>query len=279
MTETVEGSILYRLHRSLGRGVADFGGFWLFTWETLVAFIFGGRTWNRWWRIGPQFYRVGSTSVPVLILTGAFIGAVLSLESYFGFAAIGQQNRLGGVINLSIVKQIGPVLAAVMLAGRVGCSLTAELGSMRVTEQLDAMRVMAADPVRVLVVPRVLACVVMIPILVVVSNAFGILGGWFVSTRVYDANPAQYWEFTQSFLSWFDVANGLIKSVFFGLAIGLIACYKGFTCRPGATGVGAATTASFVTSFIAIIILNLVLAKVLNDIDAIRLGGEMRKIL
>ncbi len=262
-----------QLGRFISAFLTDFGAFCRFVCVALAGFFFGVRTWARWWRVAPQLYRIGSTSIPVLILTGAFIGAVLALESFNGFASIGQQNRIGGVISISIVKQIGPVLAAVMLAGRVGCSLAAELGSMRVTEQLDAMSVMAADPVRVLVVPRVLACVAMIPALTIVSNAFGIFGGWVVSTQLYNANPIQYWEFTESMLTWFDVFNGLVKSVFFGLAIGLIACYKGFHCKPGAAGVGAATTAAFVTSFVAIIILNLVLAKVLNDIDLIRTSG------
>jgi len=215
----------------------------------------------------PLLYRVGSTSTPVLALTGLFIGAVLALESWSAFASIGQENRLGGVINLSVVKQIGPVLAGVMLAGRIGCSLTAELGSMKVTEQLDAMTVMAADPVKVLVTPRVVACVVMIPILVVVSNGFGMVGGWFVATQVYPANPSQYWKFSADWVTWFDVINGLIKSVFFGLAIGLISCWKGFSSKAGASGVGDATTDGFVTSFIAIIVLNFALAKLLNDID------------
>jgi len=249
--------------------VQGFGAFTRFAGATLGAIVGAVRIWGRWWRIMPQLYRIGSTSVPVLALTGLFIGAVLAIESWAGFASIGQENRLGGVINISIVKQIGPVLAAVMLAGRVGCSLTAEIGSMKVTEQLDAMRVMAADPIRVLVAPRVVACVVMIPILTVVSNAFGILGAWFVTTRIYSGNDAQYWDFTEFFIDWFDVANGLVKSLFFGLAIGLIACYKGFSSRPGASGVGGATTDAFVTSFLAIITINLVLAKALNDLDTL----------
>lgn len=257
--------VLTRLNR--------FGAFWEFACSTAAAFALGARSWGRWWRLAPQFYRVGTTSIPVLAITGAFIGAVIAIESYSGFAQIGQQTRLGGVINLSVVKQIGPVLAAVMLAGRVGCSLAAELGSMRVTEQLDAMQVMAADPVRVLVVPRVLACVLMIPVLTVVSNLCGIFGGWFVTVKIFDVNSIAYWQFTEQFVSWFDVFNGIAKSFFFGLAIGVIACYKGFNCRPGAQGVGEATTEAFVTSFIAIITINLVLAKFLKDIDAWRLAG------
>lgn len=246
--------------------LALFGSFSRFTAATLVGICVAPRTWGRWSRLGTQLFVVGTRSAPVLGLTGAFIGAILALEMYDQFAAFGQEFRLGAVVNISIVKQIGPVLAAVMLAGRVGCSLTAELGSMRVTDQLDAMRVMAADPVRVLVAPRFVSCVLMIPVLTVVSNLCGVFGGWFITVGLYGVSGDRYWDFTQWFVDWFDVANGLIKSIFFGAAIALISCYKGFTCRPGAQGVGRATTEAFVTSFVAIVIINLVLAKFLNDL-------------
>ena len=249
------------------------GSFSLFAASALRAVLFGAASWGRWSRIGVQLYAIGARSAPVLALTGAFIGAILAVEGITQFRAFGQEHRLGGVVNISIVRQIGPVLAAVMLAGRVGCSLTAELGSMRVTEQLDAMRVMAADPMRVLVAPRFVACVVMIPILTIVSNICGVFGGWVLITKVFGVNPEAYWDFNRYFINWFDIANGLIKSVFFGGAIALIACYKGFTCRPGASGVGRATTEGFVTSFVAIVVINLVLARFLNAVDAIRVSG------
>lgn len=253
--------------------VLGFGRFARFVSAAARATIGGTSSWAKWSRLRPQLYFIGTTSLPVIGMTGLFIGAILAIEGYAQFAAIGQQNRLGGVINISVVKQIGPVLAAVMLAGRVGCSLAAELGSMRVTEQLDAMRAMAADPIRTLVVPRVVACVVMIPALTVASNLCGVMGGWVITTQFYDANPVQYWRFTEAFIGWFDVVNGLTKSVFFGVAIGLISCYKGFYCRPGAEGVGRATTDAFVSSFVAIIVINLALAKALNDIDIIFFGA------
>jgi len=252
--------------------IASFGRFSSFA----VSVLLGARalrTWARHDRFGRQLFFVGTTSVPVLAVTGSFIGMILAIEGYLQFASIGQEGRLGGVINVSLIKQIGPVLAAVMLAGRVGCALTAEIGSMRVTEQLDAMRAMAADPVRVLVCPRVIACIVMIPPLTVISNLCGILGGWLVTTRYYHADPEQYWHYTEQLVGWFDIVNGLTKSVFFGAAIGLISCYKGFNCKPGAEGVGRATTDSFVTSFLAIIFINLLLAKILNDIKLWMQGG------
>lgn len=236
------------------------------------------RTWGRRDRLMPQLFFIGTTSIPVLGLTGAFIGMTLAFEGYPQFRTIGQEGRLGGVINISVVKQIGPVLAGVMLAGRVGCSLAAELGSMRVTEQLDAMRAMAADPVRVLVIPRVVACVVMIPILTVVSNLCGVLGGLLITVYFYGADREQYFRYSEAFVNWYEISQGLIKSLFFGAAIGVIACYKGFTCRPGAEGVGRATTQAFVSSFLAIILMGLVLAKVLNDLGVIIYGGEITSV-
>lgn len=239
----------------------------------VVVGLFHPRVWGRRDRIMPQLSFVGTTSVPVLALTGAFIGMTLAFEGYQQFASIGQEGRLGGVISLSVVKQLGPVLAAVMLAGRVGCSLTAELGSMRVTEQLDAMRAMASDPVRVLAVPRVVACVVMIPPLTIVSNLCGVLGGMMVMLYFYGADREQIFRYTELLVNWPEVTQGLIKSLFFGAAIGVISCYKGFNCRPGAEGVGRATTESFVASFLAIILIGLVMAKVLNDLTILLVYG------
>lgn len=254
------------------RTLAGSGRFALFFLNAIRALIFGVRAWAWWPRLSTQFYFIGAKSIPVLALTGGVTGAILAIEGWDQFAALNQQNRLGGVVNISIVKQIGPLLAAVMLAGRVGCSLAAELGSMRTTEQIDAMRAMGADPMRVLVAPRLVACVLMIPVLTVVSNMCGITGSWLIVTRVYGVDDLAYWTFTADFVDWFDVSMGLMKSFFFGAAIALVGCYKGLNSRPGAEGVGRATTSAFVASFIAIVLLNLVLAKLLNDIDAWRLG-------
>ncbi len=262
--------MIARLGGSIRETVGRFGVFVRFAFGVAAAALLGVTSWGRWSRLAPQLYLIGTRSVPVLALTGATIGAILAIEGYDQFAEFGQEHRLGAVVNISVVKQIGPVLAAVMLAGRVGCALTAELGSMRVTEQIDAMRVMAADPMRVLVAPRVVACILMIPALTVVSNICGVGGGWLVITRIYEVSDQAYWDATASFIDWFDVFNGLVKSLFFGAAIGVISCFKGFHCRSGAQGVGRATTEAFVMSFIAIVLINLVLAKLLNDIDALR---------
>ncbi len=225
--------------------------------------------WCKWRLLGPQLYSVGVASIPVVAITGAFIGMVLALEGYLEFESLGQEGRLGGIINISVTKQIGPVLAAVMVAGRVGGALAAELGTMRVTEQLDALRVMAADPIPHLVVPRVVACIVMTPILTIYSDLLGVLGGYFVTVQIYGVSSWDYWNFTQSFVGWWEPFSGLVKSVFFGASIGLIACYNGFHSRPGAAGVGRAATDAFVQSFLAIIVINLLLAKLLNALHMI----------
>lgn len=265
-------AMLIQLVASLGRQmlriVVDLGRFTQFAIVAVRWLVAGIPTWCRHRRLAPQFFAVGVQSIPVVAITGAFIGMILALEGFEQFEAIGVENRLGGVINVSVVKQIGPVLAAVMVAGRVGGALAAELGTMRVTEQLDAFRAMAADPVAYLVVPRVVACVIMTPLLTIYSDMLGVWGGWIITTQFYGVPSEDYWNFTAYFVTWWEPATGLIKSVFFGLSIGLIACYKGFNCRAGAAGVGRAATEAFVMSFIAIIALNLVLAKLLNDIGS-----------
>jgi len=259
-------SAISRLGLAALLSVADFGRFTRFVGAMAAWLLLHPRRWLKWRLLGPQLYAVGVATIPVVALTGAFIGMVLALESFQQFQAIGQEGRLGGIINISVTKQIGPVLAAVMVAGRVGCALAAELGTMRVTEQLDAMRAMAADPILHLVVPRFVACVVMTPILTIYSDILGVWGGWLITVQLYGVSPYEFWDFTAYFINWWEPTSGLIKSVFFGGCIGLIACYKGFHCRAGASGVGRAATEAFVVSFLAIIVINLILAQVLNTI-------------
>ncbi len=259
--------------------LGGFGRFALFALDTLRFAAADPSSWLRWRQIGPQLYSVGAASVAVVAITGAFIGMILALEGFDQFAALGQEQQMGGVINSAVTKQIGPVLAAVMLAGRVGGSLAAELGSMRVTEQLDAMRAMAADPVRTLVVPRVVACVLMTPVLTIYSDIVGSLGAWLVVTGYHGVTNADYWHYTAQFVSVWDPLAGVVKSVFFGLAIGLVSCYKGFHCAGGASGVGRASTESFVASFLAIIFINLILAQFLGELQRILDPASMKTLV
>lgn len=262
------------LGSKVSQAVEGAGRFTRFSFSASGWLFRGVNVWGRLRLLIPQFYQIGTRSIPVIMLLGAFVGMVLAIETYDQFAAIGQELRLGGIVNISVVKQIGPVLAAVMLAGRVGGSVSAELGTMRVTEQLDALRVMGTDPVAYLVVPRVLACAVMIPIMTVFSDLLGILGGYFITVICYGVNAEGYWEFSSRFVGTYDVMTGLIKSVIFGLSIGLISCYKGFYCRSGAAGVGRAATDAFVASFIAIIVSNFFLAKLMKDLYDVIYGYD-----
>jgi phospholipid/cholesterol/gamma-HCH transport system permease protein len=255
-------SVVERVGRSTNNVLAAFGDFFVFAGRAFMfLFVTGFRPKNLRLLL-PQMYEVGVRSVPVVGVTGAFIGMVLAIETHTQFKTIGQENRLGSIINLSVVKQIGPVLAAVMLAGRVGGALTAELGTMNVTEQLDALRVMGSDPIRYLVVPRFLACVMLTPILTIYSDLLGVLGGWMVSVKFLHVPNNPYWVYSAQGVDTWQIMEGLVKSIFFGGAIGMVACYKGFTCGAGASGVGRACTESFVASFIVIIIMNFFFAEV-----------------
>jgi phospholipid/cholesterol/gamma-HCH transport system permease protein len=270
-------SMVENVGRNTNNVLALFGDFFVFAAQAfrwLFSTMFRVRTWRL---LMPQMWDVGVKSVPVIAVTGAFIGMVMAIESYNQFKALGQEERMGSIINLSVVKQIGPVLAAVMLAGRIGCALTAELGTMNVTEQLDALRVMGADPIRYLVVPRLMACLLLTPILTIYSDLLGVLGGYFVAVQTLGVPASPYWMFSEQAIDTWQIMEGIAKSFFFGGAIGLISCYKGFTCGAGASGVGKACTESFVSSFVAIMILNFFFAKLAQDLYIAIYG--MRSIL
>jgi phospholipid/cholesterol/gamma-HCH transport system permease protein len=213
-----------------------------------------------------SFYQVGVRSLPVIALTGTFIGMVLAVQSYFQFHQLGLETRLGAVINMSLVRELGPVLAATMLAGRVGSSMAAELGTMRVTEQIDALASMGANPVHHLVVPRFLACVLLIPALTIMADFMGVVGGFFYSVVILGIDSHHYRYNSEQFVGAFDLFTGVFKSLFFGATIALVSCYRGFHCAPGAEGVGRAATAAFVYSFVFILILDLVLNILLDGL-------------
>jgi phospholipid/cholesterol/gamma-HCH transport system permease protein len=205
----------------------------------------------------PAFYNIGVLSLPVIALTGTFIGMVLAVQSYTQFQAFGFETRLGAVINMSMSRELGPVLAATMLAGRVGSAIAAEVGTMRVTEQIDALESMGANPIQYLVVPRFLGCLMMIPALTIMAIFMGVVGGGYYSIHILGIDSYHYWTNSQQFVENWDLFYGLFKSVFFGATIALVSCYRGFHCAPGAEGVGRAATAAFVMSFVFILILDL----------------------
>jgi len=240
--------------------VGEFALFCLRTFSWLFARLPRRET------ILPNFYQVGVLSLPVVALTGTFIGMVLAVQSYYQFERLGLETRLGAVINMSLVRELGPVLAATMLAGRVGSAMAAELGTMRVTEQIDALESMGANPIYYLVVPRFLACLLLIPPLTIMADFMGIVGGHFFSVIILDIDKHHYWYNSQQFVGVWDLTLGVVKSLFFGAAIALVACHRGFHCRPGAEGVGQAATAAFVHSFVLILVLDLALNIVLDSI-------------
>jgi phospholipid/cholesterol/gamma-HCH transport system permease protein len=214
----------------------------------------------------PNFYQIGVLSLPVVAITGTFIGMIMAVQTYVQFRMMNMETRLGVVINMSLVRELGPVLAATMLAGRVGSSMAAELGTMRVTEQIDAMTSMGANPIHYLVVPRFLACLMLIPALTIVADAMGVAGGYFYSVYISGIDSHHYLENSQRFVGHFDLFAGIFKSLFFGAAIALIGCHRGFNCEPGAEGVGRAATSAFVISFVMIMLLNLLLGIFLDGI-------------
>jgi phospholipid/cholesterol/gamma-HCH transport system permease protein len=216
--------------------------------------------------VWPNFYEVGVKSLPVVALTGTFIGMVLAVQSYFQFKQIGLETRLGGVINMTLLRELGPVLAATMLAGRVGSAMAAELGTMRVTQQIDALSAMGVNPVHYLVVPRFMACLFLIPTLTVMADFMGVAGGHFYSVNILGIDIHHYWHNSAKFVTNFDLFVGLFKSVFFGAAIAMVSCYQGFNCTDGAEGVGSASTNSFVYSFVAILVLDLFLGIALDSV-------------
>jgi phospholipid/cholesterol/gamma-HCH transport system permease protein len=214
----------------------------------------------------PVFYQVGVMSLPVVALTGMFIGMVLAIQGYYQFSVLGLESRLGAVINMSLVRELGPVLAATMLAGRVGSAMAAVLGAMRITEQIDALIMVGANPMHYLVVPRFLACMLMIPALTIVADFMGILGGYIYAVLILHVDHYDYLRYSQEFIGAFDFLCGIVKSIFFGGTIAIVSCHRGFHCEPGAEGVGRAATAAFVISFVLILIEDIALNLALDAI-------------
>jgi phospholipid/cholesterol/gamma-HCH transport system permease protein len=248
------------------RGVEALGDLALFSFATF-AWMF--RRLPSRGTLAGSFYYVGVRSVPVVAITGMFIGMVLAVQSYRDFNRLGLATRLGAIINTSVVRELGPVLAATMIAGRVGSAMAAELGTMRVTEQIEALMCLGANPVHFLVVPRVLACVLLIPLLAILADFMGIMGGAFICLKVYGVESYYYWEHARDYIGMGDIFTGLLKSMFFGTAIALISCHRGFNCRPGAEGVGRAATESFVVSFITILALDFLLSISLANLSSV----------
>jgi len=203
-----------------------------------------------------QMIDIGYYSLPVVGLTAIFTGMVLALQSYTGFARFSAESAIPNVVVVSITRELGPVLAGLMVAGRVGAAMAAEIGTMRVTEQIDALTTLATNPFKYLVAPRLLAGTIVLPILVLIADIIGVFGGYVVSVYKLGFNGSAYLNNTLDFLTPMDVVSGLVKAAVFGFLIALMGCYNGYNSRGGAQGVGAATTNAVVSASILILSFN-----------------------
>jgi len=243
-------------------GAAFFG----FLGATGRVAIFAGTTLTT--AVSPPFYprvllrqmvEIGYFSLPVVGLTAIFTGMVLALQSYTGFSRFAAEGAVATVVVLSVTRELGPVIAGLMVAGRVGASMAAEIGTMRVTDQIDALTTLSTNPLRYLVLPRLIAGLVTLPLLVVVADVIGVFGGYLVAVYRFGFNPAAYLARTQQYLELGDVVSGLVKAAVFGFLVALMGCYHGYYSRGGAQGVGQATTYAVVSASILILVFNYLL--------------------
>ncbi len=200
-------------------------------------------------------------SLPVVALTAVFSGAVIALQSFTGFSRFNAESAIAGVVVLSVVRELGPVLAGLMVAGRMGAAMAAEIGTMRVTDQIDALGTLSTNPMKYLVAPRLLAGVLALPLLVVVADILGVFGGFLVSTAKLGFSPASYLANTLQILTTNDIVAGLAKAAVFGFLVALMGCYHGYNSRGGAQGVGSATTGAVVSASILILMFDYVLTE------------------
>ena len=206
-----------------------------------------------------QMLRIGYFSLPVVGLTAIFTGAVLALQIYVGGSRFNAEGFVGQVVVIAMVRELGPVLAALMVAGRVSSAIAAEIGTMRVTEQIDALTTLATNPFKYLIVPRLFAATLTLPLLVLIADIIGVMGGYLAATRRLDLNAGVYMKSTMDVLETGDVTSGLTKAAVFGFIIALMGCYHGYFSRGGAQGVGSATTNAVVTASVLILLFNYIL--------------------
>ena len=212
-------------------------------------------------QISQQMLEIGYYSLPVVGLTAIFTGMVLALQSYTGFSRFNAQSAMASVVVISLTRELGPVLAGLMVAGRIGASFAAEIGTMRVTDQVDALTTLSTDPMKYLVAPRLLAATLAMPLLVAVADTLGVMGGWIVATYNLGFVSQSYIRDTLNALQAFDVVSGLIKAAAFGFVVALMGTWCGYSSRGGAEGVGGATTSAVVSSSILILFLDYILTQ------------------
>ena len=213
-----------------------------------------------------QMSRIGVDSFSITVLTGTFTGMVFALQTYIGFQRVGGEQFIGAVVALGLVRELGPVLTGLMVTGRACSAIAAELGTMRITEQIDALRTLRIDTFQYLIVPRILAGTLMLPALAAFAMAFGIMGGYVVCVHVLQLSPEDYSSSIRTYVEFADIRGGLIKACFFGLILAWVGSYKGYNTRGGARGVGISTTQSVVLSSVMILISNYFLTKMLEQL-------------
>ena len=249
---------------TIGRAVmtvlAHIGRLSSFTAQALAAIVAPPIYWRL---IGQQIMRIGYYSLPVVGLTAFFTGGALALQIYLGGNRYGAEAIVPQVVVLGITRELGPVIAGLMVAGRVAAAIAAEIGTMKVTEQIDALTTLATNPIKYLVVPRLVAAVICMPVLVGIADSIGVFGGYVVATQSLDFTGSIYLKNTVDFATAQDINSGLIKAAVFGFIIALMGCYNGFNSRGGAQGVGNATTAAVVSSSILILAANYLLTSLL----------------
>jgi phospholipid/cholesterol/gamma-HCH transport system permease protein len=255
-----EGTLdfLAMLGRAALSALAAAGRLALFAGAAVSCLVRPPFAWRQFLR---QFISVAYFSLPVVALTALFTGMVLALQSYTGFSRFNAESAIASVVVLSVTRELGPVLAGLMVAGRIGAAMAAELGTMRVTDQIDALTTLSTDPMKHLVAPRLLAATLAMPLLVVVADILGVMGGWLVATQKLGFASEAYLDGTFDVLEVMDVVSGLIKAAVFGFVIGLMGSWFGYTSRGGAQGVGAATTSAVVASSILILALDYALTE------------------
>lgn len=253
-------SLLERIGRVFIRVFEQTGLWFRMLWRTFLWGVRPPFEFGEWFR---QMVRVGVDSIPVVFLTSMFTGMVLALQTYYGFQRVHAENFVGSVVALAMLRELSPVLVGLMVTGRVGSSMAAEIGTMRVTEQLDALRALATEPVQYLFVPRVIAGTAMLPLLVILGDALGIGGGYLVSVKLMNANPVIYEQNTYQFLVMKDMWSGAIKAAAFGLILTLTGCVRGYYTTGGAEGVGRSTTNAVVSASLIILLTDFFLTKIL----------------
>ena len=213
-----------------------------------------------------QMSRIGVDSFAIIVLTGSFTGMVFALQSYIGFQRVGGEQLIGALVTLGMTRELGPVLTGLMVTGRAGSAMTAEIGTMRITEQIDALQTLRINTFQYLVIPRVIASTIVLPCLSAFSMIFGVIGGYCICVYVLELSPEDYHSSIKNFVEFADVTGGLIKSAFYGLILSWVGTYKGYNTSGGARGVGMATTQSVVLSSIMILIANYFLTKLLEHL-------------